>query len=95
MRELGVRASFNSTLDASTAAEVERALIEGELDSLYVAPERLQSRTLALPNAVRSRSLPLMRRTSRSGAMTGSTTSSACFMSSSPPYRARSHRHRR
>ena len=50
MRELGVRASFlNSTLDASTAAEVERALIEGELDLLYIAPERLtQSRTLEL-----------------------------------------------
>ena len=50
MRELGVRASFlNSTLDATTAAEVERALIEGELDLLYIAPERLtQSRTLDL-----------------------------------------------
>ena len=50
MRELGVRASFlNSTLDASTAAEVERALIEGELDLLYIAPERLtQHRTLDL-----------------------------------------------
>ena len=50
MRELGIRASFlNSTLDASTAAEVERALIEGELDLLYIAPERLtQSRTLDL-----------------------------------------------
>ena len=52
MRELGVRASFlNSTLDASTAAEVERALIDGELDLLYIAPERLtQSRTLKLLN---------------------------------------------
>ena len=50
MRELGVRASFlNSTLDAATAADVERALIEGELDLLYIAPERLtQSRTLDL-----------------------------------------------
>jgi len=50
MRELGVRASFlNSTLDAATAAEVERALIGGELDLLYIAPERLtQSRTLDL-----------------------------------------------
>ena len=50
MRELGVRASFlNSTLDATTATEVERALIEGELDLLYIAPERLtQSRTLDL-----------------------------------------------
>ena len=50
MRELGVRASFlNSTLDGSSAAEVERALIEGELDLLYIAPERLmQSRTVDL-----------------------------------------------
>ena len=50
MRELGVRASFlNSTLDAATAADVERALIQGELDLLYIAPERLtQSRTLEL-----------------------------------------------
>ncbi|MGB1957810.1 MAG: DNA helicase RecQ [Luminiphilus sp.] len=50
MRELGVRASFlNSTLDAATAADVERALVEGELDLLYIAPERLtQSRTLDL-----------------------------------------------
>jgi ATP-dependent DNA helicase RecQ len=50
MRELGVRASFlNSTLDAATAAEVERALIQGELDLLYIAPERLtQTRTLEL-----------------------------------------------
>ena len=50
MRELGVRASFlNSTLDAATAADVERALIEDELDLLYIAPERLtQSRTLDL-----------------------------------------------
>ena len=50
MRELGVRASFlNSTLDAATAADIERALIAGELDLLYIAPERLtQSRTLDL-----------------------------------------------
>ena len=50
MRELGVRASFlNSTLDAATAADVERALLQNELDLLYIAPERLtQSRTLDL-----------------------------------------------
>ena len=37
MRELGVRASFlNSTLDAATAADVERALLQGELDLLYI-----------------------------------------------------------
>src|SRR3972149_10003321 len=50
MRQLGVRAAFlNSTLDAATASEVERALLAGELDLLYVAPERLLSpRCLAL-----------------------------------------------
>ena len=50
MRELGVRASFlNSTLDAATTADVEHALIQGELDLLYIAPERLtQGRTLDL-----------------------------------------------
>lgn len=42
LRQLGVRAAFlNSTLDAATAADVERALLKGELDLLYVAPERL------------------------------------------------------
>ena len=42
LRQLGVRAEFlNSTLDAESAARVERALLAGELDLLYVAPERL------------------------------------------------------
>ena len=42
LRQLGARAAFlNSTLDAATAREVERALSAGELDLLYVAPERL------------------------------------------------------
>jgi ATP-dependent DNA helicase RecQ len=42
LRQLGVRAAFlNSSLDAAAAAEVERALLAGELDLLYVAPERL------------------------------------------------------
>ncbi len=42
LRQLGVRAEFlNSTQDAQTAAEVERALRGGALDLLYVAPERL------------------------------------------------------
>ncbi|RPE75435.1 DNA helicase RecQ [Vulcaniibacterium tengchongense] len=42
LRQLGVRAAFlNSTLDAADAAEVERQLLAGELDLLYVAPERL------------------------------------------------------
>ncbi|MEO6102560.1 MAG: DNA helicase RecQ [Pseudoxanthomonas sp.] len=42
LRQLGVRAEFlNSTLDAESAGRVEQALLAGELDLLYVAPERL------------------------------------------------------
>ncbi|WP_137190101.1 DNA helicase RecQ [Stenotrophomonas rhizophila] len=42
LRQLGVRAEFlNSTLDGDTAARVERELLAGQLDMLYVAPERL------------------------------------------------------
>ena len=42
LRQLGVRAAFlNSSLDAGEAAQVERQLLDGELDLLYVAPERL------------------------------------------------------
>jgi ATP-dependent DNA helicase RecQ len=42
LRQLGVRAAFlNSTLDAQEAYATERALRQGELDLLYVAPERL------------------------------------------------------
>jgi ATP-dependent DNA helicase RecQ len=42
LTQLGVRAAFlNSSQDAATARGVERALAAGELDLLYVAPERL------------------------------------------------------
>jgi ATP-dependent DNA helicase RecQ len=42
LRQAGVRAEFlNSTLDAETAARVERGLLAGEIELLYVAPERL------------------------------------------------------
>jgi len=42
LRQLGVRAAYlNSTLDRREAMEVERACERGELDLLYVAPERL------------------------------------------------------
>ncbi len=53
LRQLGVRASFlNSTMTAQEAQGVENALRAGELDLLYVAPERLkQERTLALLKA--------------------------------------------
>ena len=42
LRQLGVRAEYlNSTLSADEAARIERELLAGELDLLYVAPERL------------------------------------------------------
>ncbi|MEK7435878.1 MAG: DNA helicase RecQ [Pseudomonadota bacterium] len=42
LREAGVRAAFlNSSLSAQAAGAVERALLAGEYDLLYVAPERL------------------------------------------------------
>ncbi len=50
LRELGVRAGFlNSSLSAQEMWQTELALQRGELDLLYVAPERLiQPRTLEL-----------------------------------------------
>jgi ATP-dependent DNA helicase RecQ len=42
LRQAGVRAAYlNSTLSASEAAEIERAMRQGALDLVYVAPERL------------------------------------------------------
>ena len=42
LRQLGVKAAFlNSSLEAEAAREVFRNLMRGELDLLYVAPERL------------------------------------------------------
>ncbi|OGT20084.1 MAG: ATP-dependent DNA helicase RecQ [Gammaproteobacteria bacterium RBG_16_57_12] len=42
LRQYGVRAAYlNSTLSPQDAAAVEEALLRGELDLLYVAPERL------------------------------------------------------
>ena len=40
--QVGVKAAFlNSSLDADEASKVEQQLLKGELDLLYVAPERL------------------------------------------------------
>ncbi|HEY9050249.1 MAG TPA: DNA helicase RecQ [Gammaproteobacteria bacterium] len=40
----GVKAAFlNSTLDALSASKIEQQLIDGDLDLLYVAPERLMT----------------------------------------------------
>ncbi|HWU59125.1 MAG TPA: DNA helicase RecQ, partial [Microbacteriaceae bacterium] len=44
LRAVGVRAEFlNSTQDGAERSRVERAYLAGELDLLYVAPERLSS----------------------------------------------------
>ncbi|MHB9050996.1 MAG: DNA helicase RecQ, partial [Thiomonas delicata] len=44
LEELGVRAAFlNSTLDAATVQDVQQRARRGELDLLYMAPERLLS----------------------------------------------------
>ena len=58
LTQLGVRAAFlNSTLDARTARATEDALLAGNLDLLYVAPERLNtSRCLDLLDRIFSHS---------------------------------------
>src|SRR4051794_8449668 len=50
LQEAGVRAAvLNSTLSFAEAAEVEQRLVEGDLDLVYIAPERLGTpRCLAL-----------------------------------------------
>jgi ATP-dependent DNA helicase RecQ len=55
LRQLGVRAAFlNSSQDAGEAAATERQLLDGTLDLLYVAPERLlTSRFLSLLDRAR------------------------------------------
>ncbi|SJM64345.1 DNA helicase RecQ [Gulosibacter sp. 10] len=51
LEQLGVNAAFlNSSLDLDTRREVEARFLSGELDMLYLAPERLQA------------SLPLLKR---------------------------------
>ncbi len=42
LRQLGIRAAFlNSTLDPDRQQQIERSLLDGTLDLLYIAPERL------------------------------------------------------
>ncbi len=44
LKPLGVKAAFlNSTLDAQAAAQIEQQLLNGQIDLLYVAPERLMT----------------------------------------------------
>jgi ATP-dependent DNA helicase RecQ len=55
LQQVGVKAEFlNSTLDSESVRRIEAALERGELDLLYIAPERLkQERTLALLQRMR------------------------------------------
>ena len=44
LRQVGLRAAFlNSTQDIESQRAIERALLDGALDLLYIAPERLLS----------------------------------------------------
>ncbi|MBT8133936.1 MAG: RecQ family ATP-dependent DNA helicase, partial [Gammaproteobacteria bacterium] len=44
LQQLGINAAFlNSTLDAETTQKTETDLVNGDLDMLYVAPERLNT----------------------------------------------------
>ncbi len=44
LRQLGIRAAFiNSSLDYPTTQHIEQQLLEGQIDLLYLAPERLLS----------------------------------------------------
>jgi ATP-dependent DNA helicase RecQ len=48
LRQLGVRAGFlNSTQDIEQRREVEQSVVRGELDLLYLAPERLRTDSTA------------------------------------------------
>ncbi len=55
LKELGLRADFlNSTLSSERAVSIEGSLLDGQLDLLYVAPERLiQPRTIDLLRSAR------------------------------------------
>ncbi|HRJ51288.1 MAG TPA: DNA helicase RecQ [Candidatus Thiothrix moscowensis] len=56
LQQLGIRAAYlNSTLNYGTVLQVERELLEGQIDLLYVAPERLLTdKMLNLLDSVRN-----------------------------------------
>ena len=79
--EAGVKAAvLNSTLSFDEAIAVEQRLLAGDLDLLYVAPERLLTpRCLALLAARRSRCSRSTRRIAcRNGGTTSAPNTSAC-----------------
>ena len=82
LRALGVRAGFlNSTQQAYERRHVESAFLTGELDLLYLAPERLrvEFERAACWTAVRSRCSPSTRHTAwLNGGTTSGPTTSPC-----------------
>ncbi len=81
LKEAGVRAeALNSSLDWQEAQRIEQLVRDGELDLLYLAPERLLTeRCLDLLAAVPLSLFASMRRTvSRSGAMISVPNTSSC-----------------
>lgn len=92
---LGVRAGFlNSTQDPYERQTVEQAFLAGELDLLYLAPERLRTEsTQRLLDRGRSRSSRSTRRTaSPSGVTTSGPTTSRCRCCTSAGRRCRGSR---
>lgn len=86
LRALGVRAGFmNSTQDFDERRVVEAEFLAGELDLLYLAPERLRlESTLDLISRGKVSSSPSTRRTvSHSGATTSARTIWRCPCSAS------------
>ena len=92
---LGVRAGFlNSTQDADARRRVEAAFLAGELDLLYLAPERLTpSRRCGCSTAAGSRCSRSTRRTAcPSGATTSGRTTWSCPCCTSAGRRCRGSR---
>ena len=81
MRALGVRAGFlNSTQEPAERREMESAFLAGDLDLLYLAPERLRTEsTVALLDRGTVACSPSTRRTAcPSGGTTSGPTTSPC-----------------
>ena len=89
LNQAGVKAAFlNSSLDGASAARIERQLLAGDLDLLYIAPERLlgeRTRSL-LARARKSACSPLTKPTASRNGATISVRNMASLVSSPPTF---------